>query len=303
MLDLRAFVFSQDKHERCGLPSLRSYTKFTSKEVAMGARELLDPAGSLWDLIAVQLRRHREERKMSGSKLALILDLDRSSVSRLESGGMKLQLKHAKILDREWQTDGLFAFLVGFAISGHDAEWFKTHSEMELRSSELRIWELSWIPGLFQTEDYARAMFEAAGLLDVDAHLAQRMKRQEVLTRSPLPLMRVFLDQGVIEQPVGGAGIMHAQLTALLELAQRPNVTVRVVPRSIGAHVGRDGSFKIMTVRNADIAYTEACGGGRLVMDAAEVRSFRLRFDRISDRALPVDASIELTTRVTEGLL
>ncbi|MFF4237704.1 DUF5753 domain-containing protein [Actinomadura geliboluensis] len=215
---------------------------------------------------------------------------------------MKLQLKHAKILDREWDTGGLFTFLVGFAVTGHDTEWFKAHAEMELRSSELRIWELSWVPGLFQTEDYARAMFEAAGLLDVDTHIAQRMKRQEVFGRRTCPIMRVFLDEGVIDQPVGGPGIMRAQLAAILERAQHPNITFRVVPRSVGAHIGRDGSFKIMTVGNTVAAYTEACGGGRLAMDPEEVRSFRLRFDRISDRALPVEASIELIQRVMEGL-
>ena len=266
----------------------------------MSARDSLDPAGSLWDLIAVQLRRHREEHKMSGSKLGVLLDLDRSSVSRLESGGMKLQIKHAKILDREWDTGGLFTFLVGFAIAGHDTEWFKAHTEMELRSSELRIWELSWIPGLFQTEDYARALFESGSSPDVEAGLEKRMKRQEVLNRKPGPITRVFLDQGVLDQPVGGPDVMRAQLAALLEWSRHPNVTIRVVPRSVGAHMGRDGSFKIMTVGNADITYTEACGGGRLVMDADEVRSFRLRFDRISDRALPVDTSIDLIKRVME---
>jgi hypothetical protein len=211
---------------------------------------------------------------------------------------MKLQLKHAKIVDQEWDTGGLFTFLVGFAITGHDAEWFKAHAEIELRSKELRIWELSWIPGLFQTEDYARALFESASSPEVEADLAKRMKRQEVLNRKPGPIMRVFLDQGVLDQPVGGPEVMRAQLAALLEWSQHPNITFRVVPRSVGAHMGRDGSFKIMTAGNGDIAYTEACGGGRLVMDAEEVRSFRLRFDRISDRALPVDASIDLIKRV-----
>ncbi|MFD0856754.1 helix-turn-helix transcriptional regulator [Actinomadura adrarensis] len=268
----------------------------------MSARESLDPASSIWHLIAVQLRRHREERNISGAALARILDLDRSSVSRLESGGMKLQLKHAKILDREWQTDGLFTYLVGYAIAGHDAEWFKAHAEMELRAYELRIWELSWVPGLFQTEAYMRAMFEEAGLEDIDSHLAWRMKRHEVLDRKRLPVMRVFLDQGVIDQPVGGPGVMRAQLASILDRAQHPNITFRVVPRAVGAHMGRDGSFKIMTVGGAEVAYTEACGGGRLVTDPAEVLAFRLRFDRISDRALPVDASIELIKRVMEEL-
>ena len=115
--------------------------------------------------------------------------------------------------------------------------------------------------------------------------------------------MRVFLDQGVLDQPVGGPAIMRAQLAAILEQAQRPNTTFRVVPRSVGAHLGRDGSFKIMTLGHSDVAYTEACGGGRLVMDGTEVRSFRVRFDRISDRALPVDASIELIKRVMEGFI
>ncbi|MFG1856208.1 DUF5753 domain-containing protein [Actinomadura geliboluensis] len=211
---------------------------------------------------------------------------------------MKLQLKHAKILDREWDTGGLFTFLVGFAIAGHNTEWFKAHAEMELRARELRIWELSWIPGLFQTEDYARALFESASSPDVEADLATRMKRQEVLKREPGPIVRAFLDQGVLDQPVGSPDIMRAQLAVILEWSQHPNITIRVVPRSVGAHLGRDGSFKIMTVGNADITYTEACGGGRLVMDADEVRSFRLRFDRITDRALPVDASIDLIKRV-----
>lgn len=211
---------------------------------------------------------------------------------------MKLQLKHAKILDREWDTGGLFTFLVGFAIAGHNTEWFKAHAEMELRAGELRIWELSWIPGLFQTEDYARALFESASSPDVETDLATRMKRQEVLMREPGPIVRAFLDQGVLDQPVGSPDIMRAQLAVILEWSQHPNITIRVVPRSVGAHLGRDGSFKIMTVGNADITYTEACGGGRLVMDADEVRSFRLRFDRITDRALPVDASIDLIKRV-----
>ncbi|MGK5552903.1 helix-turn-helix domain-containing protein [Actinomadura kijaniata] len=268
----------------------------------MSARDSLDPSESLWDLIAVQLRRHREERNVSGAELARILDLDRSSVSRLESGGMKLQPRHSKIVDREWSTDRLFTCLVGFARSGHNAEWFTMHVETEARSSELRIWELSWVPGLFQTPTYMRTMFESAGLEDIDAQIQVRAKRQEILKRKPRPVIRAFLDEGVIRQPVGGPEVMREQLNALLEQAKHPNTTFRIVPTAAGAHQGRDGSFKIMAMGNADTVYTEACGGGRLVSDAAEVRSFRLRFDRISDRALSADASIELIKRVVEEL-
>ncbi|GLZ16455.1 transcriptional regulator [Actinomadura sp. NBRC 104425] len=235
---------------------------------------------------------------MSGSTLGAILDLDRSSVSRLESGQVKLLEKHARVLDREWDTRGLFQILVLFAKSGHDPEWFKTHFEMEVRSSELRIWELAWIPGLFQTEPYARAIALADGAQDVDAGLKVRMKRQECLFRTPRPHLWVILDEGVIRQPVGGPEVMRGQLARLLELGSEPNISVRVVPQSAGAHVGRNGAFKIMTVDGNDSVYVEANIGGRLVVDATDVRSYRARFDRISDRALPVDASAELVQRV-----
>jgi hypothetical protein len=128
------------------------------------------------------------------------------------------------------------------------------------------------------------------------------MKRQEALSSTPPPQVWIMLDQGVIDQPVGSPKIMYEQLARLLELARLPNISVRVVPRNIGGHPGRDGSFKIMTVDGADVAYTEACGGGRLVVDGTEVRSFRVRFDRIGDRALSVDASIGLIQQVMEEL-
>jgi transcriptional regulator with XRE-family HTH domain len=267
----------------------------------MSTRESLDPEGSLWDLIAVQLRRHREERKMSGSALGAILDLDRSSVSRLESGQVKLLEKHARVLDREWDTRDLFHVLVLFAKSGHDPEWFKAHFEMEVRASELRIWELAWIPGLFQSEAYTQAVAIGAGLRDIDKRVAVRMKRQECLLRDPPPNLWVMLDEGVITQPVGGPEVMRGQLTRLLELGGQPNISVRVVPRGAGAHVGRDGSFKIMTVEGKESVYVEASIGGRLAADVADVQLYRANFDRISDRALPVDASAELIQQVMEG--
>ncbi|MFC9972586.1 helix-turn-helix transcriptional regulator [Spirillospora sp. NPDC127200] len=267
----------------------------------MSARDMLDPANSLWDLIAVQLRRHREERKISGTEVSRILDVDRSTVSRLESGGMKLQLKHAKIIDREWGTDHLFTCMVEIARTGHSAEWFKAQLDIEAKADELRVWELSWVPGLFQTERYMRAVFESTGSEEVDAFTALRLKRQELLDLKTRPVIRVLLNEGVLDQPVGGPEVMLEQIAALLDRGKHPQTTFRVVPRKAGAHIGLDGSFKLMSVRTTETVYTEACGGGRLVADGTETRSFRLRFDRISDLALPVDASTELMTRKMEG--
>lgn len=266
----------------------------------MRTREGFDPDGDLWDLISCELRRQRLERGISLAAVGEIIDRDRTLVAHVESGNAKLQVAHAIRLDRAWDTDRFFRRLVNFAKAGHDVEWFKKHLGLEARAGELRIWELAWIPGLFQTEAYARAVFEGCGAEDIDESVKARLNRQACLHRKPRPWVWVILDEGVIEQPVGSAAIMREQLTHLIDLAQLPHITIRVVPRFVGAHVGRDGPFKIMTVNGSDTVYTLAPGGGRLVHDPTEIRSYRVWFDLIGDVALPRDASLRLLKEAME---
>ncbi|TDD76566.1 hypothetical protein E1293_27045 [Actinomadura darangshiensis] len=266
----------------------------------MRAHPPFDPDGNLWDHIAFELRRHRHERNQSLAEVGTIIDRDRSLVARVESGDTRMQSSHAFKLDTAWNTGGRFQRLVKFAKAGHELEWFKTHLEQEARASQLRIWELGWIPGLFQTETYTRAMFEASGVEDVEEGVAARLDRQKCLERTPKPRVWVILDQGILDQPIGGREVMREQLAHLIELAQRPNITVRIVPREVGAHVGRDGSFKIMTVDGDDVVYTVAQGGGRLVQDGAEISSYRVWFDLIGDVALPKEASLCLLKETME---
>jgi transcriptional regulator with XRE-family HTH domain len=266
----------------------------------MSPRIGFDPEGNLWDLIAIHLRQRRYEYNLSLADIGLIIDRDRSLVARIENGHTKMQARHAERLDRSWDTGGLFRTLVKFAKAGHDVEWYKAHLAHEAKSTQLRIWELAWIPGLFQTEAYARASFEAAGAENVEDAVRARLDRQGCLNRSPRPRVWVILDQGVIEQPVGSAEIMREQLAHLIELARLPHITVRIVPKSAGAHVGREGSFKIMTVDSTDTVYVAAHGGGRLIQDTTEIPAYRVWFDSVSDVALPKDASLRLLIETME---
>ncbi|MFC0037966.1 helix-turn-helix domain-containing protein [Actinomadura rayongensis] len=266
----------------------------------MRMRAGFDPDSSLWDLTAVCLRQLRLTHGWSLAAVGDVIDRDRSLVSYVESGDTRLRIEHAQKLDEAWNTDGLLSAMVRFAKSGHNAQWFKAHQQFEAKSNELRIWETSWIPGLFQTPEYARAVFECYGLEDIDKPLAARLKRQTLLDRLPRPLIWAYLYQDVIESPVGGPEVMCAQLARLLELAERPNITVRVMTRSAGATVGRDGAFKIMTRGTDEQAYTQASEGGRLTEDTEDVSSFRVKFARIGDHALPVDASLRLIRETME---
>lgn len=266
----------------------------------MATARQLDPISSIWDLIAVELRRQRTERRLSLAAIGSIIQRDRSLVSLVESGEVRLQAAHAEALDAEWTTGGLFGALVHHAKTRHETSWVEARTELENKATHLGIWALAWIPGFFQTGEYARASFVASGLEDVEAAVRARLSRADILNRRPRPLVRAILDQGTIDQPVGGAETMYGQLSHLLKLAEIH--TIRVVPKSVGAHVGRDGPFQIMTSdREADVVYTQALGPGRLIQDTSEVGLYRVWFDRISDVALPKGDSLRLIRETMEG--
>jgi hypothetical protein len=217
--------------------------------------------------------------------------------------GWRLDDDQAKKLDDLWELNGHFTRLLRYARARHDVDWFAQHVSYETRATVMRIYEALIVPGLLQTEDYARAALTAGQVVkDVEAAVAARMERQKVLAREDPPWLWVLLNQSVLEQPVGGPKVMRVQLARLLEVSRLPHIVIRVVPRSLGAHVGLDGSFKITTVNEGDVAYMEAVGGGRLSMDRAEIRRYGIRYDRIGADALSRDSTRSLIEQVMEGM-
>jgi Domain of unknown function (DUF5753) len=268
----------------------------------MTIRESLDPDRSLWDLIATELRRHRERNKISGSRLGAMLGCDRSTVSRYESGLLKLPEKHARMIDREWSTEGLFTRLVHFAKARNEEDWFVDLTEYEARATRIKMWEVTWAPGLLQTLDYARAALAVGLADDVEAALEKRMARQSaVFDRPKPPHVSVVLNWVVLEQPVGDAETMRGQFARLLDAGGLPHVSIRVLEKDAGAHAGLDGSCKMLTVDDRDVAYADAPHGGRLMREPVDVQSIATRFDRIGDLATPVGPSRILIERAMES--
>ena len=268
----------------------------------MSSRPPLDPMTSMWHWLAYDLRFYRERAGLTGTELGKIIGVVRSTVSRLEAADLKLDDRQTMALDRHWKTGGHFFRLLTYAKLGHDPDWFKEHVDRESKASVIKIFEHSVIPGLLQTEAYARVIFRVGGVKDIDADVATRMARQEALFRPDPPLVWVLLNQAAIELPVGGAAVMREQLARLLEVSELPDVMLRVVPRAVGWHSGMDGAFKLLTVGREESAYTQACGGGRLVLDAEEVRAYGLRYDRIGSEALSRDSSRSLIKEVMESM-
>lgn len=240
---------------------------------------------------------------MTQTAVGKILGVTKTQVSNWESARENLPMRHAETLDRVWRTYGHFARLRRLAEREHDPGWWSQYTPIEAQASRVRYWALAIIPGLLQTEDYARALLEGGQIIeDVEATVSARMARQEVLNRSNPPELRALINEAALDQPVGGAEVMREQLSHLIALSHRRNVILRTVPRSVGAHIGLDGSFTLLTWGNRSAAYMEANTGGRLTYDPASLDDFERRFDLIGSEASSASASRGHVARIMEAM-
>lgn len=263
---------------------------------------MIDPDASLWDWLAYDLRFYRRKYGMTQNAMSQILGVSSSHLSNMELGLRRLTEKHAKRLDERFKTGGHFQRLLRFARRGHDPDWFKQYTEIEARATLLKVYDALAVPGIFQTPEYARALFMANGAENVEELLDRRMARQSILTRNNPATVWAIISQNAIDWPVGTPDEMRKQLAQLLELSTLPSIGVRVLPRSANAHAGFDGSFYHMSGEDEDVVFVDAPGGGRLVPSPSEVRSFGMQYDRIGQATLPESLSRELIQKVMEEL-
>ncbi|MFI0481942.1 helix-turn-helix domain-containing protein [Actinomadura sp. 9N215] len=269
------------------------------------AEELPKPQTNMWDFAAYYMRFQRIQRGMSGEALGRVINVGKAQVSRIESGRNRLDANQAIALDKLWNTGRLFYLLVWYASIGHDPQWFAQHLKIEQKSGMLRIYEANVIPGLLQTPEYAEALLRSSIEPNPDKVLADRLQRQDLLLRDTPPHLTVLLSQNALDWPVGSPEIMYGQLARLLEEAQRDNVILRALPRTweTGAHAGLGGSFKLMSGDDfGEVTYTESPGAGRLVSAPPDVRTYGIRFERISAKALDESSSSKLIQKLMEEM-
>ncbi|MFI0405804.1 Scr1 family TA system antitoxin-like transcriptional regulator [Actinomadura sp. 3N508] len=265
----------------------------------MSEPEDLDPDRSLWNYIAVEVRRLRQIRGLSGNKLAEQLGCDRSYVSRVENGRLHLSPGYAQRLDALWDTT--FARIVRLAEASDDGDWFTGLTEHEARATRHRMWAALLVPGLLQTPEYARAMLSTGMVSGVEEALEKRLARQAVVwERVEPPLVSVILSWAVLAQPVGGSDVMRAQISHLAELAEAPHVSIRVLEAASGAHNGLDGAFRLLSVGDREVAFIDAPERGRLVTTPTDVMKYAVRYDRLGDLAAPVGTSRTILHRSIE---
>ncbi|WP_131740978.1 DUF5753 domain-containing protein [Actinomadura roseirufa] len=258
----------------------------------------------MWHWVAVELRFWREREGLSLSQMGSIMQTTKAVVSNIEHARPthRMNLDHAERIDLHFRLGEHFRRLVRYARAGHSPDWFRSHLAFEVRARVLKIYELALVPGLLQTPEYARTLLEEGQMVsDVDAAVRSRMARQEILDRRVAPELRVLLAEWVLEAPIGGPKVMRAQLGHLLEVGERPGVSIRVVPTEEGFHLGLEGAFLVTTVPEGQVAYLESCGGGRLEQAPQAVHQYDVRWSRIGDAALNVRSSRALIQRRMEA--
>lgn len=253
-------------------------------------------------LIAEEVRALREKRAMSQDDLAKRIGFSLSTVKNIESGYRAPTREQAKLLDEVFDTAGTLHRLESRIRAAPIAPGFRPFAVAEADARTLKWFEHTIVPGLLQTEDYARTLVEAyPGLTDdeVAARVAARLDRQVVLDTDEPPWLWVVLDEQVLRREIGGPEVMAAQLMKLAEFARRPRVTIQVLSAA-RAHTALTGAFVIAEVaREPAVAYLESVLDGQTVQAPAMVEMATVVFDTIRTDALSRAESLEL---IEEGV-
>ncbi len=275
-----------------------------------GEREKDDdgPANGL-QAFAQELRAQREAGGLTQEQLAKLMGYSTSVIAKVETCRTIPSPQHAARADEALKTPGTFRRLRQAMINGGYEPWVRALLEMEERATVLRNWESLVVPGLLQTEAYARAMIRAGRPGDSDADIEQlvtaRMSRQAIWERQdpPPPMLFVVLGETVLRQRVGDSDIMQDQLSHLIEAAENPRITIQVLPFASAAHPGLLGPLLVASFDNdRDAAYLDNALDGQVTERRKQVARVALLYDTLRIEALSPGASADMIARVAEEI-
>jgi transcriptional regulator with XRE-family HTH domain len=262
------------------------------------------PANGL-QAFAQELRAQRESGGLTQEQLAKLMGYSASVIAKLETCRTIPSPQHAGQADAALATPGTFRRLRQAMINGAYEPWVRAYLEMEERATVLRWWESLVVPGLLQTEAYARAMIRAGRPGDSDAEIEQlvtaRLSRQAIWERQdpPPPMLFAVLGEAVLRQRVGDAEIMRGQLGHLVEAASNPRITIQVLPFAAAAHPGLLGPLLVASFDNdRDAAYLDNALDGQVTERRKQVARVALLYDTLRIEALSPGASTGMIAKV-----
>lgn len=265
-------------------------------------------------LLGSQLRRLREERGVSRQDAGYVIRASESKISRLELG--RVSFKERDVADlltlygvndeqereallqlaREANTPGWW-HRYSEVLPG----WFQTYVGLEEAAGLIRTYELQFVPGLLQTEDYARAVFRLGNADAAEAEIEQRvelrMHRQQRLKGPDAPRLWAVLDEAALRRPIGGPEVMRGQLEHLITVSKMPNVTLQVMPFQFGGHAAEGGAFSILRFPEPDlpdVVYVENLTGALYLDKRDDVDTYMQAMERLCVDSATPDGTLEI---------
>jgi transcriptional regulator with XRE-family HTH domain len=270
--------------------------------------------------LGAQLRRLREAAGLSREQAAYRIRASAPKISRMELG--RVRFKERDVVDllalygvHDEAETAEFVALVrranaeGWWQADRDLlpTWFETYLGMEQAATLIRLFEVQFVPVLLQSEEYARAALRLGGAAaeEVERRVALLLRRQRVLDGPTPPRVWVVLDEAVLRRRVGGADVMRRQLDHLLELAERPGVTLQIAALDRPSGLGAGGPFTVLrfgAVDLPDVVYLEHLNGAVYLDKPADVEDYRDLWNRLCVAVEPPPRSAELIRRIRDAL-
>ncbi|MFD5537416.1 Scr1 family TA system antitoxin-like transcriptional regulator [Streptomyces sp. NPDC127079] len=257
-------------------------------------------------LFGARVRRLRVAAGLTQAELGAAVHVVSTRITQIErASGAKPTLELARALDAVLGADDLLVELWPYVYREAFPDWSRKFMAYAERAVVIRQYAAHVVPGLLQTEDYARAVLSLDALLDGEEQLEERvtarMARQERLTLDR-PELCAILDEAVLRRPIGSPGVMRQQLTRLIDAAAERHITVQVLPFDQGGHEAMGGSLTILTLPDgSEVAYTEGSDYGQLIEEPANVSRYKVIYDRLRAAALPPLMSLNMIRSTVEG--
>jgi transcriptional regulator with XRE-family HTH domain len=272
-------------------------------------------------ILGKRLQYLREKAGLTYEEAARALDVTHATVRRMEKAETGLKIPYVEKLLRLYAVGpGEIGAFLALARQGNRPGWwhryrdvlpgwFSAFVSLEGEAAVIRAYEPHYVPGLLQTEDYARAVLRAGRPHlpepDIERCVALRLERQTLLSRPDAPVLWAVIDETVLRRPIGGPGVMRAQLDRLIQACALPQVHLQVMPFAAGPHPAMYGPFRIFRFQTAelpDVAFTESLVGAAYLDDPDDVTVFLEALDRMCAQAAPVHSTAAILDGVRKEI-
>lgn len=271
-------------------------------------RKELEPDSSPQAAFGALVRRSREERGWTQEELAARMEYSSTHMSSVETGRKLPTLRFSKSLDAALDAEGTFENMWRQLRFGSMLEGFPQFVDLEARAVEIRLYEVGVIPGLLQTPEYTTAIvrseFKRGAITAVQAEerTALVTERQSSLHGRRAPHVFAVLDESCLLRPLGGRAVMEAQMTSLIEFAERPNTVLQVAPFSMGERRPFNLPITVLTMSDRSmVSYAESASRGHLERDHKYVLPALTAYHQLQAEALCQAESVAMISQLRKG--